>query len=151
MAKRAALLLLLLLLLLLGAACGGRSAEEEIRERLQRVGGAVTGKDLATVEEFISERYADGRGNDKQALTALLAAHFAESRSLYLWTKVQRLELTDSGAEVTVFAAMAEQPIEKPALDADFQRVDLVLVEEGAADWKLLRADWRRARLGDLR
>lgn len=145
--------------LLLGAAlaCGDAdsSPEDRIRARLGEIERLAEAGDVAGVKEHISESYADAAGNDRRALAAWLTFQRMQHRNLYVWSRIQSLELGDpERAAVVVVAGMAASPISGPAdlarMRADVYEIDLELVDEGRGGWRVVSASWRPANPTDL-
>jgi hypothetical protein len=127
-----------------------------IRALLAEAEVAAEAKEIRALERLVSERYADELGQDKRALTGLLAYYLLRNQSIYLFTRVQTVTLPEpKRAEITVLVGMAGQPVESAAelagLSADLYRFDFVLIDEGEGDWKVTRAAWRPAELADFR
>lgn len=117
---------------------------------LERAETAAEERDVAALREMISERYTDEQGRDEDALKALLAFHFLRNESVHLLWRSGEVTLPGAGlAEVTVFVAMAGRPIPAPealaGMRADLFRFDFRFEEEMGSEWRLVRADWRRA------
>ena len=72
-----------------------------------------------------------------------------------MFTQIKRLSFPEPfRAEATVLLATAATPIgnvdELERLRADLHRFEVELVRLGKAEWKLTRAQWRRAELVDF-
>jgi hypothetical protein len=149
---------LLLAALLLGAlSCSPKAGtpEEQILSLLQRAEAAAEEKDLSLLKKMISEGYSDDIGNDRQAVLAMVRYHFLRYEAVHLLTRAGDVHFpTPTVAEVTVYAAMAGEPIpsttDLAALRGDLYRFDLTFESDEPASWLLVHAGWRRARAADL-
>jgi len=149
---------LLLAALLFGAlSCSPKAGtpEEQILSLLQRAEAAAEEKDLSLLKKMISESYSDDIGNDRQAVLAMVRYYFLRYEAVHLLTRAGDVNFpTPTVAEVTVYAAMAGEPIpsttDLAALRGDLYRFDLTFKSDEPASWLLVRADWRRVRANDL-
>jgi hypothetical protein len=148
--------LLGLILAVLLAGCRGERAgpEAQVRALIQNAVAAAEQKRLGTLRDMISERYADDQGLDKRAVENLLRLHFLRNETLHLYARVQSVTLPQPDrAQATVLVAMAGVPIaseaELPALRADLHRFDIDFAREDKV-WRVQRAAWRRAELGEF-
>ena len=136
-----------------GAGCGQEptSPEAEIRALIDRAETAVEARDIKPVKEMISERYADRRGRDKQALKGVLAGHLLGHRVVYLLVQVKEVEVQDDDhARAVVVVAMTGVPVESPealvTVTGRIHRIEVEFVREDG-DWKVVSADERPARI----
>lgn len=140
---------------LLGTACAPpEPPEAQVRALFDKARKAAEQKDLATLRRAVSERYADAHGNDRRTLEGILRVQFLRHESIHLFTRVSTVVFPEpERAEATVYVAMAGRPIAAAEalarLKADLYRFDFVLAKEGE-DWRVIRADWRPAELGDF-
>jgi hypothetical protein len=130
------------------------SAEARIRSLLAEMEVAAEAKDIRPLKAVVLERYADDRGNDRQAIVGLLAFHFLRNQSIHLLTRVTAVELPEpERALVTVYVAMGGRPIPNvdslTRLRADLYRFDFALEETGNG-WQVSRAAWRPAEARDF-
>jgi hypothetical protein len=140
--------------ILLACAPETQSPEDEVRALLARAEIAVEERDLNTLKGFVSDDYADERGDDKRAIHAILAYHFLRNRSVHLLTRVQSVTvLAPERAQATLLVAMAGRRIQSAeqlvGLRADLFRFEFALVREGR-DWRVESAAWRRAERNDF-
>ncbi|MFQ5829689.1 MAG: hypothetical protein ACE5JD_11125 [Candidatus Methylomirabilia bacterium] len=131
------------------------SPEGQVRALLDRAEVAAEKKDLGALKPLISDHYTDGLGQNKRGILGILAYHFLRNKSIHLLTRVQSVTLPEPDqAEATVFVAMAGRPIpaveELAGLRADLYRFDFALAQEGENNWKVIRAVWRPAEIGDF-
>jgi hypothetical protein len=129
--------------------------EGRIRSLIQGAENAAEARDLATLSPLISIEYTDSRGRDKSFIEGLLSYYFRHNRSIHLLTRVRPVAFPDrKEAEVTVFVAMAGSRIagveELARLRADLYRFDFTLADEDIGDWKVTKAEWRRAEKTDF-
>ncbi len=129
--------------------------EARVRALLERAQEAVVDQDLGVLTELVSTRYTDGAGRDRRAIVGLLRRQFLDNRAIHLLTRIQRLALPEPArAEATVLVALGGAPIDSQAeissLRADLYEFELILVDEGAGDWKVISAAWRRRQTGGL-
>ncbi len=131
------------------------SPEEQLRALFSEAEEAAENRHTGALKKLVSDFYADRRGHDKQAIVALLQFYFFRHKSIHLLTQVHSTTFPEpTRAEATVFVAMAGQPIpgrdELSRLRADLHRFDFELVSESSGDWKVTRAEWRRAQVSDF-
>ena len=145
-----------LALVLLGApGCWSdrESPESRVRTTVMRAETLAEAKDLAGLKDLVSDGYRDDAGQDKRAIMGLLFVQFRRHESIHLLTRIDRVDIQEGRAAVTVFAAMAGRPIpsasDLPALSADLYRFDLRLADERGA-WRVTTAAWRPALLSDF-
>jgi hypothetical protein len=138
-------------------ACGGGAAspEGQVRSLLGAAQRDAEAMDVKSLRARVSEAYADDEGQDKRAIEGLLAYHFLRNRSVHLLTRIDSVAIPEAGrAEATVFVAMAGRPIARPeqlgGISASLYRFDFDLALEDGEDWRVTRADWRRARRRDF-
>jgi hypothetical protein len=148
-------LLGLVVAMLLPSCRGERtSPQAEVRARIHSAVTAAEQKDIGTLKDVISDRYADDQGQDKRAIENLLRLHFLRHESLHLYARIASVTLPPPGrAEAVVLVAMAGVPIasvqELPALRADLHRFEIDLAREDKT-WRVQRAAWRRAEPGEF-
>jgi hypothetical protein len=138
------------------AGCRGKrlSPEQQVRSAIAGVERAVEEKDLKRVGRFVSERYRDKEGNDRQAVLGLLRLQVLRYPAIHLLVRVTGVELPGpKQARATVIAAMASLPIAAPAdlpkASADLYRFELQLTEDDG-EWRLESASWKPARPEDF-
>jgi len=144
-----------LLLAVLSCSPKPGTPEEQILSLLQRAEVAAEEKDLSLLKKMISENYGDAAGNDRQAVLAMVRFHFLRYEAVHLLTRAGDVHFpTPTVAEVTVYAAMAGEPIpsttDLAALRGDLYRFDLTFESDDPGSWLLVRAGWRRARASDI-
>ncbi len=145
----------LALLPLLGCWPEPSSPEGQLRALFAEAEKAAEARDAGVLKDLISERYADRRGHDQQAIVGLINFYFFRHKSIHLLTRIGSPRfLQPTRAEVKAFVAMAGQPIpagaELSRLRADLHRFDFELVRGAEGEWKVTRAEWRRAQISDF-
>ena len=130
------------------------SPEAEVRAQISRALAASEQKSIGTLKDIVSEKYTDDQGHDKRAIENLLRLHFLRHETLHLYARVASITLPQPDrAEAIVLVAMAGVPIvsaqELPTLRADLHRFEINFARE-AKTWRVQRAAWRRAELGEF-
>lgn len=125
-----------------------------MRRALDGVVEAVAKRHIKPVAAAVSEQYADGEGNDKKQILALLRAQLLLHPNLHLLSKVTSVESPEPGfVRVIAYAAMASvspgAPPDLRNLSADVCRFELTWADEGGA-WRVNRAAWAPALARDL-
>ena len=148
------LLAALLLPVLISCSSQPDTPEAQVRALLKQAEAAAENKDSRVLRGFISEKYSDSQGQDKKAVEAILRYYFLRNESIHLFTRVQSITFPEpSRAQVVVLVAMAGQPISNPQqlerLHADLNRFEITFAREDK-EWKVIRAEWRRAELADF-
>jgi|GEM_PF-321654 len=131
------------------------SPEGQLRALFAEAEKAAEARDTGALKDLISEHYADRRGRDQQAIVGLIKFYFSRHKSIHLLTRIGSPRfLQPTRAQVTAFVAMAGQPIpagaELSRLRADLHRFDFELVSTAEGEWKVTRAEWRRAQVSDF-
>jgi hypothetical protein len=139
---RLALLAMLAAASLPACAAEPDSPEAQVRALLQRAEAAAEEKDVGALKQMVSESYSDDRGQDRQAIAGLLTFYFLRNQSIYLLTRVGKIEFPEpTRARTTVLVAMAGTPI------PDIEELARIRAD---LDWRVTRAAWRRARADDF-
>ncbi len=126
------------------AACGGPSVgpEEALRQWIAEAEAAVEDLDRRGLVAMISEHYADGRGNDRDALNKILGLYFLRQKSVVLVMKIDKLTVIDeTAAEILVTAAGVGTTIRALGINADAYQFSLEL-EKDDDEWMLIGARW---------
>ncbi len=137
-----------------GACSSGGSPEAQVRALLKQGEVAAEKKESAALRHMVSEKYADSQGQDKKAIDAILRYYFLRNQSIHLFTRVRQISFPQPDlAQADVMVAMAGQPIsgadELERLRADLHRFEITLARENG-EWKVTRAEWRRAEFADF-
>ncbi|NNL84093.1 MAG: hypothetical protein HKP27_00485 [Myxococcales bacterium] len=138
------------------AGCGAEteSPAAQIRSVLAAIEEGAEVGDVSAIAEHISQQYADGQGNDRRALVRYIQFHVLRNRRRHLLTREASLEVLEDGrARAVVHAGLVGSPAssakELLSMRADLYTFDMELVlEEG--DWRVSRAEWKRAQARDL-
>jgi len=146
---------LVVVMLLTGCRGARTSPEEQVRALINSATAAAELKQIGTLRDLISERYADDQGQNKRAIEALLRLHFLRNEHLHLYAHVQSVTLPQPDrAQATVLIAMAGVPMVSAqdliAVRADLYRFEIEFAREDKT-WRVQRAAWRRAELGEFR
>jgi hypothetical protein len=130
------------------------SPEAQVRALLAQGEVAAEKKESAVLRQMISEKYSDSQGQDKKAVEAMLRYYFLRNQTIHLFTRIQQISFPQSDvAQAAVMVAMAGQPIsgaeDLERLRADLHRFEITLARENG-EWKVIRAEWRRAEFADF-
>jgi hypothetical protein len=130
------------------------SPEAQVRALLKHGETAAEKKQTGVLRKMISEKYSDNQGQDKRAIEAILRYYFLRNESIHLLMRIQSIAFPQPAqAQAVVLVAMAGQPIsgaqELERLRADLHRFEITLASENK-EWKVIRAEWRRAEPGDF-
>jgi hypothetical protein len=130
------------------------SPEAQVRALLKQGEAAAEKKESGVLRQLISEKYSDSQGQDKKAVEAMLRYYFLRNQSIHLFTRIRQISFPQPDvAQVDVMVAMAGQPIsdaeELERLRADLHRFEITLARENG-EWKVIRAEWRRAEFADF-
>ena len=152
--NRLPLLIGLLVLLLPGCRGERTTPEAEVRAQISSAVSAAEQKNIGTLKDLISEKYADEQGQNKRAAERLLQLHFLRNQTVHLYAHIQSVRLPrPDHAQATVLVAMAGVPIasaqDLPLLRADLHRFEIDFVREGKI-WRVQRAAWQRAEPGEF-
>jgi hypothetical protein len=154
--QRWPLLIFLLSVAFFTGACSSErdSPEAQVRALLAQGEAAAEKKESAVLRQMMSEKYADSQGQDKKAVDAILRYYFLRNQSIHLFTRIRQINFPQPGVALAeVMVAMAGQPIsdaeELERLRADLHRFEITLARENG-EWKVTRAEWRRAEFADF-
>lgn len=139
---------------LAGACSSGDSPEAQVRALLAQGEAAAEKKETGVLRQMVSEKYSDSQGQDKKAVEAMLRYYFLRNQSIHLFTRIRQISFPQPDlAQADVMVAMAGQPIsdaeELERLRADLHRFEITLAREND-EWKVTRAEWRRAEFADF-
>jgi len=129
------------------------SPEDEIRLFVKSGMEAAENRELDDLSDLIHDNYLDQKGYNKQRLGGLLRAYFFRHKNLYLFTKIEEIDLfAENQATVRLYVAMAGSVISDvdaiAALRAQIYKFELQLIKED--DWLLHHASWKPARAIDI-
>lgn len=126
------------------AACGGPAAgpEEALRQWIADAEAAAEDLDRRGLVAMVSVNYADGRGNNRDAVDKLLRFYFLRQKSVALVMKIDKLTVIDeTAAEVLVTAAGVGTTTRALGVNADAYQFALEL-EKDDDEWMLIGARW---------
>lgn len=152
---RSAWIITLTILFFLGACSSGKdSPEAQVRALLARGAEAAEKKETGIMRQMVSEKYSDSQGQDKKAIEAILRYYFLRNEKIHLYSRIQQITTPRPDlAQAVVMVAMAGQQIsaveELERIRADLHRFEISLARENA-EWKVIRAEWRRAEFADF-
>ena len=148
----------LLLLLSVLSGCGRETPltpEQQIRALLDRAEAAVEARDLSAATELISSHYSDDSGRNRHEMRRMLAGYFLRHKSIHLLKQVEQITLSsETTARAVLFIGMVGS--QAGAVDSisqwrgDLVRLEVQLLREADAQWRLHQASWRRASRGEL-
>lgn len=152
---RGLLLVVAGLWLLASLGCGPAPGPEvEIRRLIAEAEQAAEARSLSRLSDLIADGYKDVEGRTRKDLVRYLAGYLLGHQSLHLFTHLVQMDISVPGrGDVVVLVAMAGSPLEEAKdllrVKADLHRLELGL-EKDNKGWKLIRAEWRRAEVGDF-
>ncbi len=140
--------------LIVSCSSAENSPEAQVRAVLKQGEAAAGKKETGVLRRMVSDKYSDSQGQDKKTVEAILRYYFLRHESIYLLTRIQAITFPEPNvAQAIVMVAMAGQPISRAEeidrLHADLHRFEITLANENK-EWKVIRAEWRRAELGDF-
>ena len=129
------------------------SPEDAIRVFIEAGVEAAESRSLDGMNDLLHANYLDQKGYNKKRLRGLLQAYFLRHKELYLFTKIEEIDLlTENEAIVRLHVAMAGSVISGvdaiSSLRAQIYQFELQLIKED--DWLLHHASWRPASIIDL-
>ena len=151
---RSAWIIILTILLSVAACSSGKdSPEAQVRALITQAESAAEKKDSGTLRRFVSEKYSDSQSQDKKAIEAILRYYFLRNETIHLLTRVQQINFPNPDvAQAVVMVAMAGQRIsnaeELKRVRADLHRFEITWMRE-KGEWRVTRAEWRRAEFSD--
>ncbi|MGB5330154.1 MAG: hypothetical protein WBO58_18230 [Gammaproteobacteria bacterium] len=127
--------------------------EEQIRQFIKSGVEAAENRSLDDLSDLVHGNYLDQKGYNKQRLGGLLKAYFFRHKDIYLFTKIEEINLfAENQATVLLYVAMAGSVISDidaiAAIRARIYQFELQLIKED--DWLLHHATWKPARALDL-
>ncbi|MDH3514754.1 MAG: hypothetical protein OEM83_07800 [Gammaproteobacteria bacterium] len=130
------------------------SPEDRVRAMIGQGEAAAEKKETGVLRRLISEKYTDSQGQDKRAIEAILRYYFLRNESIHLLTRIRQITIPNpDSAQAILLVAMAGQPISGPEqlerIRADLHHFELSLSREDG-EWKVIRAEWRRAEFADF-
>ncbi|MES9862432.1 MAG: hypothetical protein ABW157_19275 [Candidatus Thiodiazotropha sp. LLP2] len=139
----------LIVLLIWGCSDDPVSPEVQLRQTISDAESSIKARDLSATMGFVHSGYQDQNGFDLRQLRAMLAGYLLRHKSIFVLTKIEKLEIIEGGeARVLLFAGLAGTPQEQTLTFAewrgDLMRLDLKFIHQDD-EWLLTQADWRRA------
>jgi hypothetical protein len=137
------------LILLLAQACSDDgSPEAQIRRWIDSAVQAAEDRSADGLIELLQADFIDQHGNNRQQLARLLRAYFFRHQSIYLFTRIDSIEMLSANqATVSLHVAMAGTVISDvsalSSLSARIYRFELQLVKQD--DWLARHANWEPA------
>ncbi len=126
------------------AACVGPTGgpEEALGQWVADAEAAAEDLDRRGLVAMVSDNYADGRGNDRDAVNKLLRLYFLRQKSVVLVMKVDEMTVIDeTAAEILVTAAGVGTTTRALGVNADAYQFSLEL-EKDDDEWLLIGARW---------
>jgi hypothetical protein len=140
---------LLTIAFFLAFACSREGDEALIDREVDAMVEAAGDRDAGPILDRLSENYSDSRGNKKEELRGYLAGWLFRNKSLYALKLSHQVTLEPPDAAVSQLkVALAASKGVVPD-ERDAQRFDLRWARE-ADGWKIVSAEWRELRAGDL-
>jgi len=125
-------------------ACGAPASEPEeaLRQWVADAEAAAEDRDRRGLVAMVSENYADGRGNNRDAVNNLLRLYFLRQKSVVLVMKIDELTVIDeTAAQLLVTAAGVGTTTRALGVNADSYQFSLEL-EKSDDEWMLIGARW---------
>ncbi len=128
--------------------------DAQVRAAIAQAETAAEKKDIGALKGLISDKYSDSQGQDKRAVESVLRFVLLRNESVYLLTRVHAISFPEKDrALAVVTVAMAGQPV-KSAQELERVRANLYRFEftwaREADQWRVWRAEWRPAEIGDF-
>ncbi len=126
------------------AACGGPTGGPEValHQWIADAESAAEALDRSGLVAMVSDNYADGRGNNRDAVNKILRLYFLRQKSVTLVMKVDKLTVFDeTAAEILVTAAGVGTTNRALGINADAYQFSLEL-EKDEDEWMLIGARW---------
>ena len=145
----------LLLFVFFIVSCGNQETpEDQVKQFVAAGEEAVEARNVLEVKKLISGKYSDAKGRTRQDLVAVSARYILSNKNIHVLTRIGELNFpSEDQAILQLYVAMTGQNVSD--LDAllnmqsDLYLFDLELVREDK-EWKLSKADWRRAKGEDF-
>lgn len=132
----------------LGACGGDESPEAQVRAVIAEAERAAEARNASALFELIAPDYRDDRGNGSEEIKRYVRGYLITHQSIHMLTRVEEVELTASDlARVRATVGMLGREAEPESswdLAADVYEFDITLAREDG-EWRVTRADWRRA------
>ena len=139
--------LLWALSLIVVAGCTDSDPERDLRERIDAAVTAAEARNTGFFRDLIAPGFVDQRGNDRDAIVALVRGQFLIHSKISVMSRVQDIVIAgDDAAETVLVAGMvgsAGQRAGLGSLSADLYRIELEWARDGS-DWRVIGARWSR-------
>lgn len=128
--------------------------EQQVRALIQQAETAAEQRQTAALKAMVADQYRDRRGWGPRQLAALLHTVLARHRQINLFTVIQTVDVIEpTQARAEILVAMAGQKINN-AQELSGLRAKLwhfqVWFKQDDEVWRVVRADWRPAGLGEF-
>ncbi len=153
--KRSAWIVILAVFFSVSACSSGKdSPEAQVRTLITQAESAAEKKDSGALRRLVSEKYSDSQARDKKIVESIFRFYFLRNEAIHLFTRVQQISFPQQDvAQAVVMVAMAGQPISAAEnlerVRADLHRFEITWARENG-EWKVVRAEWRRAEFADF-
>lgn len=130
-------------------ACGGDDLPEtQVRAVIAEAERAAEARDASALFDLIALDYRDGRGNGVEEIRRYVRGYLIAHQSIHMLTRVAEVELpaTNLARVRATVGMLGREAGPEPSWDlaADIYEFDITLAREDG-DWRVTRADWRRA------
>ena len=116
--------------------------EDALRQWVADAQAAAEDLDRRGLVAMVSDNYADGRGNNRDAINRILRLYFLRQKSMTLVMKIDKLTVIDeTAAELLVTAAGVGMTTNILGINADTYQFALEL-EQDDGEWMLIGARW---------
>lgn len=150
------LLTLLILLSVLGS-CSEEtvSPEEQVRTLINRAETAAEEKDINVLGEMVADQYKDEFSYNRRSIKNILRLQLLRHKSVHLLIQIKSLRIQEPGkAKAELLVAMAGRPFPDVEalidLNVNLYQFEIDFLEVEKASWKVARAKWARATIGDF-
>lgn len=131
------------------AGCGsGPSPEDAVRAVIDAAEEAAESRDASALLGLVADDYRDDRGNGAEEIRRYARGYLIAHQSIRLLTRIDSIEFPASDlARVRATVGMVGREAEAAgawSLAAEVYEFDVTLAREDG-DWRVIRADWRRA------
>lgn len=134
--------------------CGGKSDEDVLRGILKAVAEAAEAKDVAVIRGYISERYRDREGRDRNALRGLLLMHFLRAETVSVYVRRSEVKVDGRGALVRTNVILARGKRVEKLADLLPEAAEgyhfAIRFEKEGKQWRAVSADWQPIGLGTV-
>ena len=129
------------------AGCGSSDPERDLKERIDAAVNAAEARNTGFFRDLIAPGFVDQRGNDRDAIVALVRGQFLIHQRISVISRVQDIVIAgNDAAETLLVAGMVGSAGQRTGLggfSADLYRIELEWVRDGA-DWRVIGARWSR-------